>query len=94
MIIPFEVLRAALNQLLDHAREVHGESIEIPENLYWFVQKEELHDPMRDPTGLTLGSVSDDWEQTSAIGTGQKDPIGYALVWAATVLREIGDKTR
>lgn len=93
MIVHIEVLRAAVNHLLDYVRRVRGEEIEIPDNLYWFVPADELHDPTRDPTRLTLGSVSDDWEETAAVGTGQKDPIGYALVWAATILREIGDTT-
>jgi hypothetical protein len=45
------------------------------------------------PTGLTLGSLEDDWSEVAAIGTGANEPFGYGLVWASTVLRAVGDRT-
>lgn len=93
MKIQIEVLRTALNQLLDHAKEMNGETIEVNEDLYWFVPKEDLHDPAKEPTSLTLGSLEDDWSEVSAIGNGVKEPFGYGLVWASALLRAIGDKT-
>lgn len=93
MKIQVEVLRAALNRLLDHAKEAEGESIDVDADLYWFVPKEVLGDPGVEPTGLTLGSLEDDWSEVAAIGTGAKDPFGYGLVWASAVLRAVGDRT-
>lgn len=93
MKVQIEILRAARNQLLDHAKSMQGDAMEIDEDLYWFVPKEALNDPMNEPTGLTLGSLEDDWSEVSAIGKGTKDPFGYGLVWASAVLRAIGDKT-
>jgi hypothetical protein len=93
MIIPFEVLRAALNRLLDHAQEIHGEEIDLPNDLYWFVRKEDLYDLARTPTDLTLGALADDWAAVAKIGAGEGDPIGYDLVWASALLRAIGDRT-
>lgn len=93
MKIEIDVLRAALNQLLDHAEEMNGKTVEVSEDLYWFIPKEHLHEPTREPVGLTLGSLDDDWAQVSAIGRGEKEAFGYGLVWAASVVRAVGDRT-
>jgi hypothetical protein len=93
MKVPVELLRAALNKLLDHAKEAQGESIDVDAELYWFVPKELLSDPAAEPTRLTLGSLDDDWSEVAAIGNGTKEPFGYGLVWASAVLRAIGDRT-
>lgn len=93
MKVRVEVLRAALNKLMDHAREVHGGSIDVDADLYWFVPKEALNDPEAEPRTLTLGSLDDDWSEVGAIGSGTKEPLGYGLVWASGVLRAIGDRT-
>jgi hypothetical protein len=93
MKVQVEVLRAALNKLLDHAKEAQGESIEVDADLYWFVPKEVLGDAGAEPAGLTLGSLEDDWSEVAAIGSGTKEPFGYGLVWASTVLRALGDRT-
>jgi hypothetical protein len=82
MKIPVEVLRVALNRLLDHAKEARGESIDVDADLYWFVPKEGLRDPEVEPKVLTIGSLEDDWSEVAAIGTGTKEPFGYGLVWA------------
>jgi len=52
-----------------------------------------LSDPAAEPTGLTLGSLDDDWSEVAAIGSGTEEPFGYGLVWASIVLRAIGDRT-
>lgn len=93
MNVQVEVLRAALNKLLDHAKEAKGEAIDVDVDLYWFVPKEVLSDPAVEPTGLTLGSLDDDWAEVAAIGDGTKDAFGYGLVWASAVLRALGDRT-
>jgi hypothetical protein len=91
MKVDLAVLKTALIQLLDHVEELRGNTVDVPEDMYWFIPREQLHEPAREPTGLTLGSLEDDWNELSAIGRGDKDPFGYGLVWAASVLRAIGD---
>ena len=87
-----EVLRSAINQLLDHAKEIGGDSLEVDTDLYWFVQRDELSEPNAQPKALTLGSLTDDWAELKAFAEREKDPIGYGLVWASTVLRAVGDR--
>jgi hypothetical protein len=95
MIIQLDTLRSALNQLLDLARARHGDQIAIDADYYWFVQREALEDPTQQPAegALTLGSGCDDWAELAAIANGEKPAIGYAMVWAAGVLRMLGDRT-
>jgi hypothetical protein len=92
MKVEIEVLRSAINQLLDHAKEIAGDSIEVDADLYWHVQRDELNDPNAQPKALTLGSLADDWAEMRALAERTSDPIGYGLVWASTVLRAIGDR--
>lgn len=94
MKVQIQLLRAALDKLLDHAESVHGTSIEVDSDLYWFVPKAVLDNPDSEPKGLTLGSLEDDWSEVAAIGNGSKEAFGYGLVWASTVLRATGDRTR
>ena len=91
MKVQVEVLRAALNTLLDHTKQAQGDVVDVDADLYWFVPKEALGVPGVEPTGLTLGSLEDDWTEVAAIGLGTKDPFGYGLVWASAVLRALGD---
>ena len=93
MKVEIEVLRAAVNKLLDHAREMQGESVEIDTDLYWWVQTAVLHDPTKTPEGHTLGSLADDWSETAAVAAGTKEPVGYGVVWASTVPRALGERT-
>jgi hypothetical protein len=90
--IEIEVLRAALNQLLDHAKELSGEAMDVDTDLYWFVQRDELSDPNTQPRALTLGSLADDWAEMRALAARERDPIGYGLVWASAVLRAVGER--
>lgn len=93
MKVRVEVLRAALGALLDHAEDVHGDEIDVDADLYWFVPRDTVNDPTSAPGELTLGSLEDDWSAMGAIAEGTKEPIGHALVWAAGVLRAVGDRT-
>lgn len=93
MKIELAVLRTALETSLAHVETLRGGTIEVPDDLYWFVPADQLHDPTREPTALTLGSLADDWAEVAAVADGRKDPIGYVLVWASAVLRAVGDRT-
>lgn len=93
MSIDIEVLRTAINKLLDDTKATRGNSFDLPDDLYWFIPKESLHDPTTDPANLTLGSLDDDWAAVAAIGTGEKEPFAYGLVWASSLVRALGDRS-
>lgn len=92
MKVDVEVLKKAIARQLDAIAAKRTE-IEIPDDLYWFVPVDEWADPTKTPTGCTLGSVNDDWEQVAAIGNGTREPTDYSIIWSAGVLRAIGNTT-
>jgi hypothetical protein len=93
MKIEIDTLRVALERLLAHAEQMKGNVVEIEDDYYWFVSKEELHDPTNEPAAMTLGSLEDDWANLVALAQGDKEAFGYMLVWASAVLRALGDRT-
>jgi hypothetical protein len=93
MKVDFATLRAAIEKSLAHAEETYGPSMDIADDLYWFVPGDQLYDPTKEPVGLTLGSLADDWSELEAVARGEKETIGYLLVWASAVLRALGDRT-
>lgn len=93
MKVEISVLKQALEQLLVHTEEMAGKTIEIEADYYWFIPKEELHDPTKAPVTMSLGSLEDDWGKLLEMTRGDKEPFGYMLVWASAVLRALGDRT-
>lgn len=89
--INLALLRAAINKTLDEVEQLHGNTVTIDEDLYWFIPEERLHDigDGTPPTDHTLGSLHDDWSEIEAVARGEKDPITYDLVWAAALLRAV-----
>jgi hypothetical protein len=91
MKVKTDELRTAFERTLRLVESLRGDSVEIDPDLYWFIPRPQVYDPTADPVGFTLGSVEDDWSQISAIGRGEKEPVEYALVWMAAVLRVLGE---
>ena len=91
MKIKVKVLRIAINRMLDHVEATTGGEVDIDEDYYWFVPKDRLYVPESEPTGLTLGSLEDDWAAANALVEPSRAPIGYDLVWVSALLRALGD---
>lgn len=89
--ISLALLRTAINKTLDEVEQLHGDTIGVDEDLYWFIPQERLHDigDGTPPTDHTLGSLYDDWSQIEAVARGEKGPITYDLVWASALLRAV-----
>lgn len=85
-------LRNLANLLCDYIDESGYEFIEIPNDLYWFIDKNEIYDPYNEPSNCTLGKLSEDWNNLLTILKKESDPIGYAMIWFASVLRSIGEE--
>lgn len=87
-------LRKALEVLLGHLESTSQSEFEVQEDFYWAVPAKACYDAYEQPTELTIGQLSDDWSHLQAIGEGKEEPLGYALVWASSVIRAIGEKAR
>lgn len=82
---------AATSRILEHIKSTYGEEVEIHEDFYWDVPEDARYDPYSEPKSLTLGQLSDDLDEVVAIAKDEKEVVGYALVWLASVLRRIGE---
>ncbi|MDR6922868.1 hypothetical protein [Chryseobacterium sp. 2987] len=84
--ILFEIFLSKLNSL------DNNQSITPDKDLYWNILDEELYDPYKDPVGLTMGSLTDDWEFLQKVMSGERDMIDYDLYKLAAILRCLGSK--
>jgi hypothetical protein len=56
--------------------------------------REALYDPYTQPESLSLGQLSDDWEDLLKIDSENMPAVGYAAVWLASILRAVGESTK
>lgn len=84
-----EIERAVL-LVLKHLKDQQVVHVEIPEDYYWDIAEEDRYDPAKTPSDVSLGQLSEDWERLRQILEGDAPPVGYALVWAGSLLRKIG----
>jgi hypothetical protein len=84
-------LRLAAERILKHLEDSGHATIDIPWDYYWTVPAHHCYGRRDQPTEFTLGQLSDDWSEIKAIRDG-KEPIGYALVWLASLLRAVGER--
>ena len=95
--INLQVIRSALNTVLDHlTNDLKLSSVEIdPEtNLYWHVPISELYDMSKAPKGVDVGKLSDDFDFVKFIRHGEAGDVAYNLVHIAPLLRYIGEKVK
>jgi hypothetical protein len=90
MTVEIDRLKATFLILLDHLRESRGEVIDFDVDYFWSVPPESLYDPDTTPGGLTMGQLSESWENLESIRTNPDGAINYGLVWLADVLRALG----
>lgn len=91
MKVQLEELRSAFDQLMKYVEETRGASIDLQKDLYWYIPTPEVYNFKSGPTDLVLGSLEDNWEAISKIGRHEKEPLEYALVWMASLLRLLGE---
>ncbi|MFO0579731.1 MAG: hypothetical protein U1A78_37635 [Polyangia bacterium] len=84
-------LRTVIDKLLVQMEESGQTSVELKKDFYWSVQPDDLYNPYQSPKELTLGQLTDDWSELQGILQGTKEPLPYALVWAAALLRYAGE---
>ena len=93
MLVGTEDLRKAASLILNHLDETGQSTVEIKDDYYWAIPPEELYNPYSAPapTNFTLGQLSDDWNEIISIIDGQREPVGYSLVWLAAILKRVGE---
>lgn len=85
-------LRIVADKLFEHLQQSGNNVVSIPHDYYWSIPKDTLYDPYSEPINLTLGQLSDDLAELNRIQSGNSEPLAYALVWLAAVIRAVGEE--
>ncbi|MEW6434149.1 MAG: hypothetical protein AB1730_21825 [Myxococcota bacterium] len=93
MRIKTEDLRRVANVLFDHLERTGHSEVDVDKDFYWSIPDRQLYSPYEKPTEFTLGQLSDDHSELEQILSGRREPIAYALVWLAALIRYVGSKT-
>jgi len=84
-------LRLLTEILFTHLEELEKDEITISHDYYWAISDEERYNPYEKPSDLTIGQLTDDWQELQQILVSENEPISYALVWLSSILRCIGE---
>ncbi len=85
-------LRHVSDLLFEHLERNGISELEVDKDFYWNVQDDQLFSVYEKPGELTMGQLSEDWQQLQAIASGRKPPIGYGFAWLSSILRFISTK--
>ena len=92
--INLKVLKFAVNAILDHLVEdlgIENVAIEDENDSYWDCPYPEMHDVSMQPSDLTIGQLSDDFDFVKLVRRGQSADVSYNLVHIAPLLRYFGE---
>ncbi len=89
--IKVKELKVVTSRLLEYLESENGDTLSLPEDYYWHIDADELHTVEEEPTDLSVGQLSEDWENLQRVASGESDPIRHSLVWLAAVLRAVGE---
>ena len=91
--IDLSELKKITDRLFEHIINTRGETkIDLAQSFYWNIPFNKLLDTSKDPTGLDIGSLSDDWDFLSELLEEDNMPVARQFVELATLFRVIGEK--
>lgn len=89
--IPVNELRQVFELLLSHVAGDRNE-LSVQRDYFWSIPSDAVHDVYQQPAELTIGQVSESWDNLTGMLKPDPAVVGYGLVWLAEVLRAIGDE--
>lgn len=88
LIVDIEELNTMVSHLLLRLKASKGNSIEIQNDYYWDISKDELYNPKGEPKGLSIGQLSDDWHELKrSISSGTE--VVYDLKRVSNLLKAL-----
>lgn len=95
-VVSVETLRQVLNQALDGLQRKAGETVELDKDFFWSLPPEAAYDVYTPPEAdqLTIGQLTESWNNLAGIHARGDTVPPYALVWIADVLKALGHQTR
>ena len=88
--ITVDQLRSYFRVLIDHLDTNGIDSLELKHDYFWSIDQHDLYNVYDYPKNLTVGQLSEALEHLERIRSGERPPLGYALVWLAHVLQALG----
>ncbi|MFJ4669446.1 hypothetical protein [Kitasatospora purpeofusca] len=88
--IPLAELRRVLDVLVRQVEAQATDGRVAVADPYWTVPPAEAAGIHSEPPELTLGMVSESWEQLERMVEDESRTVGYGFVWLGDVLRAIG----
>ncbi|MEP7289849.1 MAG: hypothetical protein ABI947_29210 [Chloroflexota bacterium] len=92
MQIKVEDLRIVTAKLFAHLEKSNNSIVEVEHDFYWHIPKELRYDPYQDPSDLSLGQLTDDWNELQKILNNENEPMAYAFVWLSSLLLLVGEE--
>ena len=86
-------LKEIIDTVFETLRSRGVDRVDIPHDFYWSIPGLRRYSPYEEPRELTMGQLSDDMHELRRIHADDAPVTCYALVWAAAVLRAIGETT-
>lgn len=84
MTIELDELKAIFERLI-----ATRDKFEISKDHYWEIWEDELYNVYKKPENLTIGQLTDDWNELQRINDSE-EPVSYDLVRFARIMRAIG----
>ncbi|MEV0363432.1 hypothetical protein ACIBEK_21450 [Nocardia fusca] len=95
--VPFAELRRSLDIVLSHIETfTNSPAFDLEKDdfwdYFWSIPADSLYDVDNSPADLTIGQLSESWQNVRDLLAEPDDVIGYHLVWLSDVLRAIGHR--
>ncbi len=92
VVMPIASLQRICEQLLDRLSRLKGKSIEVENDYFWSIVRDERFDVSKTPTNLTIGQISECWSNLELMLDEPEREITFGLVWLGEIFRSIGDE--
>jgi hypothetical protein len=90
--IPVDQLRQVFELLVSHVAGKSATELPVNQDYFWSIPAAERYDVCSQPSELTIGQVTESWENLRGLLQDDSKALGYGLVWLSDVLRAIGDE--
>ncbi len=91
--VPLAELREAFDIVLNHIEAATKSSaVDLEEDYFWSIPPATQYDVYDSPADLTIGQLSESWQNIKDLLADPDHVVGYHLVWLADVLRAMGHR--
>ena len=91
MKITVETLRRVSAALFDQLEARGYQTIDVPHDYYWDIDRAQRHNLDTEPENLSVGQLTEDWFNLEEMLRDDSLCAAYGLTWLAAVLREVGE---